>query len=233
MHDMCLAGMNSSFASMGSAQGMWHKCSYNHCQSHLGYKMSMTARSYSITVNHCHRILSSTQGWWNDKTLVLHDDLAWDIYKGTCLSDVEFMLFEQDGGGNIVECKYQGVWLIVDNWYLAWPTTTPPFKNTVNIHEIYLLQWLESMQKDVKCTFGILKEKWRNLKSGIYLQTDMAIDCIWFTCCALHNWLLEADGCLDEQWHGGVPSDWEGEMGEHNEPGYSLLFSPEYCSKCY
>ena len=44
----------------------------------------------------------------------------------------------------------------------------------------------------------------------------MAVDRIWFTCCALHNWLLEADG-LDEQWQSGVPSDWEGELGERDE----------------
>jgi hypothetical protein len=32
------------------------------------------------------------------------------------------------------------------------------------------IQWsklLESMRKDVKCTFGILKERWRILKSGM------------------------------------------------------------------
>ena len=66
-------------------------------------------------------------------------------------------MFEHDAAGNIVECNYEGVWQIVDNGYLAWPTTIPPFKNTVNIREIRWSQWVESMQKDVECTFGILK----------------------------------------------------------------------------
>ena len=43
-----------------------------------------------------------------------------------------------------------------------------------------------------------------------------ATDKIWLTCCALHNFLLEADG-LHEQWDNGVPSQWEGDMGLHNE----------------
>jgi hypothetical protein len=77
-------------------------------------------------------------------------------------------------------------------------------------------QWLESMRKDVECTFGILKGRWRILKSGIRLHSAKAVDRVWKTCCALHNWLLEADG-LDEEWEGGVSSDWEGELGEHDE----------------
>jgi len=72
------------------------------------------------------------------------------------------------------------------------------------------------MRKDVECTFGILKGRWRILKAGIYLQSATAVDRTWLTCCALHNWLLEHDG-LDERWESGVQSDWEGELGQHNE----------------
>ena len=39
--------------------------------------------------------------------------------------------------------------------------------------------------------------------------------CVWFTCCALHNWLLDIDE-LSEKWVGGVRqwvSNWDGEMG--------------------
>ncbi len=42
-----------------------------------------------------------------------------------------------------------------------------------------------------------------------------AVDSVWFTCCALHNWLLEVDG-LTEEWVGGVlkvGSEWEGDLG--------------------
>ncbi len=36
---------------------------------------------------------------------------------------------------------------------------------------------------------------------------------VWFTCCQLHNWLLEIDG-LREEWVGEVQySKWDGELG--------------------
>ena len=70
------------------------------------------------------------------------------------------------------------------------------------------------MRKDVECTFGILKGRWRILKTGIRLESLEAADNIWFTCCALHNMLLEVDG-LNKKWYEGVPSDYEGVMGLH------------------
>jgi DDE superfamily endonuclease len=64
-------------------------------------------------------------------------------------------------------------------------------------------EWIESFRKDAECVFGILKGRFRILKTGIRLDGPQAADRIWLTCCALHNWLLEADG-LD---------DWDGELG--------------------
>jgi hypothetical protein len=44
------------------------------------------------------------------------------------------------------------------------------------------------------------------------------MDNIWFTCCALHNMLLEIDG-LHRRWANGVPSDYEGPLGLHDSIG--------------
>ena len=54
------------------------------------------------------------------------------------------------------------------------------------------------MRKDVECTFGIMKARWRILKFPIQVHGTKAVDKIWMTCCALHNWLLEINGCNDE-----------------------------------
>jgi len=51
--------------------------------------------------------------------------------------------------------------------------------------------WLESMRKDVECTFGILKRRWQILMTGIRLHSSDSVTKVWKTCCALHNWLLE------------------------------------------
>ena len=67
--------------------------------------------------------------------------------------------------------------------------------------ETRLSEWLESMRKDVECTFGILKGRFRILKAGIMLHGVDVADSIWLTCCALHNMLLEIDGITGE-WDG-------------------------------
>jgi hypothetical protein len=79
------------------------------------------------------------------------------------------------------------------------------------------------MRKDVECTFGILKGRWRILKSGIRLQGVDAVDNIWLTCCALHNWLLEIDG-LNAEWSevSIAGSDWAGELGDCNFEGINV-----------
>ena len=76
----------------------------------------------------------------------------------------------------------------------------PPIKWFQTEKEMRFSKWLESMRKDVECTFGILKARFGILKSGIPLHGEEACDEIWLTCCALHNFLLKEDG-LDEGWY--------------------------------
>ena len=64
------------------------------------------------------------------------------------------------------------------------------------------------MRKDVECTFGILKGRWRCLKYGLRMHSLFQSDAMWKTCCALHNMLLEVDGLADG-WENGVASEWE------------------------
>jgi hypothetical protein len=106
-----------------------------------------------------------------------------------------------------VSKEYQGPWLLVDNGYLKWSTTVPPLKLYATEPERRWSQWLESLRKDVECTFGILKCRWRILKTGIRLEGMEVTNNIWMTCCALHNWLLEIDG---------LDGEWEGAIGQHD-----------------
>jgi hypothetical protein len=59
-----------------------------------------------------------------------------------------------------------------------------------------------------------MKGRLRILKSGIRLKGQEAGNKIFPTCCALHNWLLHADG-LNKHWEYGVRSTWEGSLGSH------------------
>ena len=172
--------------------------------NHKGFKLAIPSRNYNATVSHWKQIMGTTfghPGTWNDKSLILFDDLIKNIHEGKLLADNEFKLLELDKEGNVVEITYIGVWFLVDNGYLDWSTTVPPMKNPLTFEEIRFSEWLESMRKDIECTFGIMKKRFNVLKSGIRLHKISDCDKVWATCCALHNRLLiidELDKCWDQ-----------------------------------
>ena len=78
-----------------------------------------------------------------------------------------FILKDFDLDGNIIEMKYNGCYLLVDNGYLPWSVTMPPLKECTHHSQARFSEWLESLQKDVEYIFGIMKARWRVLKTGI------------------------------------------------------------------
>ena len=83
--------------------------------------------------------------------------------------------------GDIVQKKYRGCYVIVDNGYFNWSVTVLPMKHTQLLTEIRFSEWLESLRKDVECTYGILKGRWRILKHGIRLWGIGKCDDTWLT----------------------------------------------------
>ena len=113
-----------------------------------------------MTLDHCRQIIGSITGHpatWNDKKLILYDELFYKVRYGHIHHDFTFELFEYDSDGKIIEVKYKGVWFMVNNGYLAWSCTVPPVKDGLTYKVIHFSEWLESIRKDVECTFGILK----------------------------------------------------------------------------
>ena len=97
---------------------------------------------------------------------------------------------------------------MVNNGYLSWSTTITPMKDGVTYKCIRFSEWLDSMRKDVECTFGIMKGRFCILRYGIQLKSIEKCDKIWKTCCTLHNMLLFIDG-LHKDWDKGASSGWE------------------------
>ncbi len=202
------------------------KCQYNLKNNHTGRNKKETTRTFNLTANHRRRILHSTRGGpgrWNDQTMVTYDRFITGLHEGTGLADISFQLFEYNDNGDTTPVKYSGGYVIVDNGYHDWSVTVPPISRTNVIREIRWSKWVESMRKDVECTFGILKGRWRILKCGVRVHGIDKVDLIWLTCCALHNWLLDIDG-LSSEWTGGEvansdESEWLGELGAHDFSG--------------
>ncbi|KAG7349035.1 DDE superfamily endonuclease [Nitzschia inconspicua] len=222
------AGYPGCCGSMDATHVEHSRISYRNRQAHLSFKLPFTARTYNLVTSHRRRIFCTTDGHparWNDKSLVRFDALATALHDGTSpLCALEFELYALDENGEVYKEKCKGGWLLVDNGYLNWGVTIPPIKESSTRAEWRFSKWLESLRKDVECTFGIMKGRWRILKAGIRVHGTEAADKIWKTCCALHNWLLEADG-LDKTWG----SDYVSSLGTLNEDdmplGVRALFS--------
>ena len=205
-HAYRIAGFPGCIGSTDSTHIPLDKVAFSLRQAHLGFKMSCTTRTYNLTVNHKRRILYSSTGHpgrWNDKTLVRFDSFVSRLQRGEFDDKMSFELKTEQGSS----IKMKGAYVIVDNGYLEWSTTVPPLKDSIKKSEVRFSQWLESLRKDVECTFGILKCRWRILKTGIRLHNTEVADNVWLTCCALHNLLLDVDG-LSQGWEHGVPSYW-------------------------
>lgn len=217
-HEYNQAGFHGAIGSMDATHVTINGCRYGARRSHLGHKLNKTARSYNIVVNHRRRILSSTMGHpstWNDKTIVLHDDFITKIKSGEIGNDKVFYLLRKDKDGNISRVKYIGVWVIVDGGYLNWSVTVPPFQWCDFQSQLRWSQWLESLRKDVECTFGIMKKRFRCLSHGIDALSVEKADKIWRTCCAIHNMLLIEDG-YDDLWE-------EGELPSTESNAFSIM----------
>lgn len=202
-----IAGFPGCIGSTDATHIILERVAYIDRQDHLGFKSKQTTRTYNMTVNHKRQILHCTTGHpgrWNDKTLIRFDDFVDELRNGTTTDKMTFELASSNGHSY----QMKGAYVIVDNGYLNWSTTVPPMKHSMFRAEMRFSEWLESLRKDVECTFGILKGRWRILKTGVRLHNTAAADDVWLTCCALHNMLLEVDG-LSKGWRSGVPSYWE------------------------
>jgi len=54
---------------------------------------------------------------------------------------------------------------------------------------------LTSLRKDVECTFGIIKIRWRILKVPQVWKYRRTMDDVFCTCCWLHNFLHDRNNC--------------------------------------
>jgi hypothetical protein len=50
---------------------------------------------------------------------------------------------------------------------------------------------LEGIRKDVECTFGILKKRWRILDYGLHYYDMKKCEMVFTVCCIMHNILLD------------------------------------------
>ena len=103
--------------------------------------------------------------------------------------------------GSWITCE--GAWIICDDGYHMWRICQCPIRGAYLEGEIAWSNPLESVRKDVECTFGTMKIRFRILKTGFNYHKRGTIDNIFHACCTLHNILLHHDE-LDVRWQLGL-----------------------------
>ena len=196
----------------------WDRCPVNLNQVCSG-KEGYPSLAYSCTVDHHRRILGSTSSFYggrNDKTILRHDAYITDVRNKKVHEEVEYKIFVKG-----VLTTVKGVYYICDGGYHRWSCMINPIKHTISRGDRLWSEWVESTRKDVECTFGILKSRWRFLRNGIVLQKQSSIDLAFFTCCILHNLILEFDG-LDNRWEEDVDWDQMHPQPDNSDEGFDL-----------
>jgi hypothetical protein len=173
-----------------------------------------------MAVGHNKEIMSVSGGFpgtINDKTMFKHDLFLGDIHLRGKYSDVQYSVF--DAHGNIKTVK--GAWVVCDNGYNKYKCLQHPEKYPETEELVKFSKMLESMRKDVECTFGILKGRWRCLKYGFRFQSSQYVDNTIKACCILHNMLLRWDGL--DIWEANVV--YGGVDGAHDSDILQMILS--------
>lgn len=193
------SGFPGAIGSIDCVHVWWDRCPVNIANVCLG-KEKYPTLAWQVVVNHKRRILSvsrSHYGAENDLTIARYDQFIMDMHWGHKYKDVEFELYNAHGNTE----KITGLCLLCDGGYHLWRILQCPIRWSSVVEEKRWSRWLESLRKDVECTFGILKGRFRILKCGIRMQKRELLHNTFITCCVIHNMLLDEDG-LEEGWDG-------------------------------
>jgi hypothetical protein len=199
MHVYQRMGLVGCIGSMDCVHVKWNKCPVsltNLCEGKEGYPTLV----FEVVVSHSREILSCTKSFYgasNDKTIVKYDSFVTQVRDKSLYGNIHYEV-------NGVDINQ--VYIITDGGYHKWFCLQSPISTTSDLNESRWSEWVESVRKDVECCFGILKQRWRFFLKGIELHFQPQIEAAFFTCCILHNMLLDWDDLINP-WEKNV--DWK------------------------
>jgi hypothetical protein len=198
-------GLPGAIGSVDATHLHWRQCPVqltNYCKGKEGYPTV----AFQVVVNHSRKIMSVGElfyGSHNDKTLNRFDEFVIKIADEGLYDDEEFIIMAPDG----TPVKVRGLYFISDNGYTKDDHFMMPSKLFGSTKEMYWSEWMESVRKDVECTFGIIKSRFRILWNGITYHKQETVEQLFVTCCMLHNIILGFDTDGRTEWENEV--DWE------------------------
>jgi hypothetical protein len=121
-------------------------------------------------------------GSYNDITITANDELC-QQFAGGLLDNIRFKVVGEDG----IPKWATGGYIIVDGGYADASWLMPPFSPGCSYDEKRWSEWLESVRKDIECTFGIIKARFRMFMNPIQFHKFGDIENAWKSACILHN----------------------------------------------
>jgi len=150
-------------------------------------------------------------GSYNDITITANDVFCQRIQEDI-LDGVRYKIVGEDG----IPRWTTGGYLIVDGGYQPVSWLMNPFSSGCSADEKRWSEWLESVRKDIECTFGILKARFRLFDMPLRFHRFSDIEYAWKSACILHN--------MNITYNGNDLADWERNINwSYLDPDFDTL----------
>ena len=155
---------------------------------------------FGVTVDHTYKIMHITRahpGATNDNVVMLDDDFHQKLMHSELYSNFEFSLYDAHGA----KVRHRGVYTICDGGYGDARNLISAFRNAgVAGPKLDWSRWVGSVRKDVECTFGVLKQRFRILHTKIARRRANDVENLFKVCAILHNLILERPRAANRSW---------------------------------
>jgi len=207
MQAYALVGFPGCVGSIDCTHIRWWNCPSKHrnsCHGKEGYRLL----GFQVIVDNTKRILHVSKGYFgslNDQNICDIDPIIYNDNGGIVnlardrrflYNDVKFDLYDSDGNVD----RIVGAYYISDGGYPPISVFISPTNRRFDKAAVYWSEFLESVRKDVECTFGILKSRFRGLMYGLRLRSQVLMEAAVHTCCILHNMLHTINGYDNYRW---------------------------------
>lgn len=214
-------GLPGCIGSLDGTKIAWDRCPSESSNVCTGKEKSPTL-GFQCLVNHSRQIYHISSffvGSSTDITMSYWDPVTKHLLSGDfdmiseSLANYTFKTFDFDGKTT----NWKGVYCITDRGYLKRSVFVDPDIKSFAKNHVMWSEWLESVRKDVECTFGILKARFRFLRNAVRYHYPDTIEQATRCCAILHNILLRYDGLDNLNWEKLLPDDEEKESTSNDQ----------------
>ena len=186
------AGMPGAIGSIDGVHVRLWRVAYNLKWNNVG-KEGYPSRVFLVSCSNTTEIYSCTKsqdGNNSDHDVAVVDPFLKSFQDGGRYSDIEWQYYDK----TMKKCTAKGLWLLTDSGFPKFKFLMGTDKIAILEEEIRFSKMVESLRKNVERCFGSLKARFQILRFGLSEKYYKDVDDVFFTCCALHNYILHQRG---------------------------------------